>query len=206
MVKATTASGKAKQKAGTKRTSSAKGKETPQTAKVEPANKSTKATPVKKTARVTKKAKTARAGAKKTTTNGATKAKEVAKVTKAKTATKAKQSAASDLEPIVLDSRLLVQDVSELKTVLSPYCQGDATVVIDASAVESIDTAGLQLLVAFANAVLGQSREIEWLKPSPAIMEIAELVDLAGPLNLHAKPKKEVPKAEEKANDLLPVF
>ena len=61
---------------------------------------------------------------------------------------------------------------------------GASAVVVDASGVESIDTAALQLLVAFTNAIREQSRTIEWKEPSSEFRAMAELADLSRGLGI----------------------
>lgn len=86
--------------------------------------------------------------------------------------------------PIVLESRLGIQNVSALKTRLSSHCQQGMPAIIDASAVETVDTAALQLLVAFVNSLCSQAQTVEWRTPSSAFTEMAVLADLSGPLDL----------------------
>ena len=56
--------------------------------------------------------------------------------------------------------------------------------IVDASKVESIDTAALQLLVAFANSVRAQSRTVEWEEPSIVFREMTDLADLTQGLGI----------------------
>ena len=93
---------------------------------------------------------------------------------------------AAKLPPVIdLGSTQLIKDIEELTSSLQEGLDVEGAVVINATAIEAIDTASLQLLVAFANTLRKQSRVLEWLKPSDAFVEIAELVDLVQPLDLH---------------------
>jgi len=116
------------------------------------------------------------------------------KTTKASGTPPAKKKAGSNAEPgeapkgsrpIVLAARLTIQDIGVLKARLVEHCQLDEPAVVDASAVETVDTAALQLLVAFANSMYSRSQTIEWREPSAVFTEMAMLADLSKPLDLH---------------------
>ena len=77
-------------------------------------------------------------------------------------------------------------------------------VVIDAGYVESIDTAGLQLLAAFANSVRAQSRTVEWKNPTPEFCELADLLDLSE--SLGTANTAPAPAPADDFDDLCPVF
>lgn len=140
----------------------------------------------RKTAKATKKKATPKKRARKKVASGAKrvakpqKEKKVARENKpaAKSAT-SKKTAITGLDPVVLDNQPSIKNIAELKDQLTVAHNAEAAVVVDAGNVDSIDTAALQLLVAFANSVRKQSRTIEWRQPSSAFREMAELVDLS---------------------------
>lgn len=57
-------------------------------------------------------------------------------------------------------------------------------VIIDASRLASVDTAGLQLLLVLKHSLAAASRRIEWHMPSAELLEVARLVGLDAPLEL----------------------
>jgi len=101
---------------------------------------------------------------------------------------------------IVLASRTCIKSIAELRDELVAAYKMSTEIVIDASKVESVDTASLQLLVAFVNSVRGQSRAVRWNKPSGEFRDMAALVDLSACLDFgdHSIPKED--------DGLCPVF
>jgi len=81
--------------------------------------------------------------------------------------------------PVVLDSNPSIQNVEELRQQLVAVSDTISTVVVDASKVESIDTAALQLLAAFVKSVREQSRTVEWRELSDVFHDMADLADLS---------------------------
>ncbi len=55
---------------------------------------------------------------------------------------------------------------------------------IDAGGVESVDTAGLQILIATRAALVEAGGELRWERVSPALAEAARLAGAAGALGL----------------------
>jgi len=104
---------------------------------------------------------------------------------------------------IALDPRVVIGDVNTLKKKLSESGQDNRKVVIDASGVESVDTAALQLLTAYA----GACADLSWRKPSEVFRDKAELLGLSGALKL----EQEVGDDDDgdstgDDDDLCPVF
>ena len=98
---------------------------------------------------------------------------------------------------LALPARLGIKNVSEWKSELAGLLKADCSIKIDASAVESIDTAALQLLVAFVSQLKQQARALEWQQPTDAFLQHAHLIDVARHLGLEAR-------ADD--DDLCPVF
>ena len=99
-----------------------------------------------------------------------------------------KQSTREPARTLVLGGKLCIGEVGALKERLTAALEADGSIVIDASGVEAVDTAALQLLTAFANSARGQSRPLEWQNPSAALQESAVLLDLDGSLGLNTSP------------------
>ena len=112
----------------------------------------------------------------------------------------ARKTAATKPGLIVLVGSPGIKTVAELQDTLAKAHGGASAVVVDASVVESIDTAALQLLVAFTNSIREQSRTIEWKEPSSEFREMAELVDLSRGLGIDDS------VVAEEDDGLCPVF
>jgi len=121
-----------------------------------------------------------------------------------KKTTKKKASRKQAAVPVDLAIQPCIKDIDAIKNDLNSARASGAPIVIDASKVETIDTAILQLLVAFSNAVRERAVPIEWRDPSASFIAQADLCDLSSHLRLTS-----IPVAAELAadgNDLCPVF
>ena len=116
---------------------------------------------------------------------------------------KKKKSVGKRPGPLLLDKQLSVESVTALRVILAQYLQAGTRVVVDASAVESADTAALQLLVAFKNRIGEQSRELVWRNPSARFLSLARLVGLDTNLGIDAQPGSEPDNGDD---GLCPVF
>jgi len=87
---------------------------------------------------------------------------------------------------IALNSNCTVKDAVALKRSLMALKDAQDTVVIDASAVERVDTATLQLLCAFVRERVGSDREVLWRSPSAAVFEASRLLGVSELLCLPA--------------------
>ena len=86
----------------------------------------------------------------------------------------------SDETSLVLGSIITINDAQAMYTQLNSMLESKQDITIDASAVEMLDTAILQLLLAFVNKIRAQNREVVWIKPSE------EMINRATTLNLQA--------------------
>ncbi|MFL6550632.1 MAG: lipid asymmetry maintenance protein MlaB [Povalibacter sp.] len=77
---------------------------------------------------------------------------------------------------VSLASNCTVKDALALKHSLIALKDMQAGVVIDASAVERVDTATMQLLCAFVRERVGADREVTWHSPSAAVLEASKLL------------------------------
>ncbi len=101
-------------------------------------------------------------------------------------------------ETVVLDSHHDIKTIGALRERLDAAYAGDGDIVLDAAAVESVDTAALQLLLGFANSVRKQSRTIRWDRVSEALRELADRTDLVSALD--------IPDGPDRGDGLCPVF
>jgi ABC-type transporter Mla MlaB component len=79
---------------------------------------------------------------------------------------------------IALASNCTVKDAVVLKKTLVAVKDVAQTVIINASAVERVDTATLQLLCSFVRERVGNDREVTWREPSASIIQASKLLGL----------------------------
>jgi anti-anti-sigma regulatory factor len=89
-----------------------------------------------------------------------------------------------------LAAECTVADAGSLKSELAKLFD-EKVVVLDVSAVQRIDTAGLQVLTAFVLDRMVEDRDVEWRGNAPALTAAARLLGLTSLLRL--------PTAEEAA-------
>ncbi len=85
---------------------------------------------------------------------------------------------------VAMASNCTVKDAAAMKESLCAVADAAGAVVIDAGAVERIDTAVLQLLIAFVRERLGNDREVIWRTPSAALLDSARLLGICDLLTL----------------------
>jgi ABC-type transporter Mla MlaB component len=85
--------------------------------------------------------------------------------------------------PLRLGSTTL-RDVTTLQAELADRLDDSGTVQIDASAVQRIDTAALQLLAAFVRDLRADARLVEWTECSAALRRAAHSLGLTSALDL----------------------
>lgn len=95
------------------------------------------------------------------------------KVTK-KTAKKTIQKG----ETITLDSILVIDDAMQLHQKLVELVEKKSEVIINAKAVNMIDTAMLQLLTSFVMTLKKQNIKVSWKDPSEELINRATLLNL----------------------------
>ena len=109
-------------------------------------------------------------------------------VTRKRTSTKKATPASSVNNPVTthtltLDSVVVINDARSLYQTLAEI-ENDSDVTIDASAVEMIDTAVLQLLFAFTRKVQAGDHQISWKNPSDEFVFRADLLGLSHHLGI----------------------
>ena len=77
-----------------------------------------------------------------------------------------------------------VADASTLKAGLARLLDDSGVVTLDVSAVQRIDTAGLQVLATFVRERESRGRQVEWHGTAPALSAAAKLLGLSSLLKL----------------------
>lgn len=78
---------------------------------------------------------------------------------------------------VLLGSSCTIEDVAQLRDVLSGHLAANVPIIIDASRLDRIDTAGMQLLAAFSIDCLERGIAFAWTQ-RPAVLE--EAIHLLG--------------------------
>jgi ABC-type transporter Mla MlaB component len=82
-----------------------------------------------------------------------------------------------------------VADASSLKAGLAKLLDDTDIVTLDISAVQRIDTAGLQLIATFVREREARGRQVEWQGAAPVLATAAQLLGLDSLLKLPAPSK-----------------
>ena len=85
---------------------------------------------------------------------------------------------------LMLTAECTVAEADSLKAGLTRLVNEARTVTLDVSALQRIDTAGLQLLAAFVRDRRAIARAVEWRGRAPALDTAADLLGLRGMLQL----------------------
>ena len=96
-------------------------------------------------------------------------------------------SASTDAHRVVaLDAELRIGNASALQTMLCEALASGGEIVLDATAVQSADSAALQLLYAFVRDSKARGMRVSWLPAQPSLRRDAGLLDLDRPLGLNS--------------------
>ncbi len=79
---------------------------------------------------------------------------------------------------------LTIAGVGDLYAQLLIYLAEGKTVAFDCSKIERIDTASLQILLAYAKEAQTRAAPLSWLNPSDTFIQNAALLGLASQLNI----------------------
>jgi ABC-type transporter Mla MlaB component len=90
------------------------------------------------------------------------------------------------LTTLTLAAECMVSDAASLKERLAVLIGEPRPVTLDITALQRIDTAGLQLIVAFVRDRAGQGRTVEWQGSAPVLATAAQLLGLTSLLQLPA--------------------
>jgi len=93
---------------------------------------------------------------------------------------------ARDSAPLVLDAVITIAEAAALKDQLLAHINRNGEVTLDGTRVASVDTAGLQILLAFVRTLQGHGAVIRWTGVSPALFNTAQLLGLEGQIGLKA--------------------
>lgn len=85
-----------------------------------------------------------------------------------------------------LAAECLVSGASTLKESLAGLLDEPQPITLDITALQRIDTAGLQVLTAFIRERAGNGRTVEWRGTAPALTSAAQLLGLTSLLKLPA--------------------
>lgn len=85
---------------------------------------------------------------------------------------------------LVLQGVLGIATIGELHRRLQPLLEQNKEIQIDASAVAGVDTAVLQLLVAFVLATRANGLDVQWERPSQNLRQNVALLGLESSLGL----------------------
>jgi ABC-type transporter Mla MlaB component len=85
-----------------------------------------------------------------------------------------------------LSAECMVSEAAALKEHLTPLLEEQLPVKLDVSALQRIDTAGLQVLTAFVRERTSHGREVEWQGTAPVLVTAAQLLGLTSLLKLPA--------------------
>ncbi len=85
---------------------------------------------------------------------------------------------------MVLEEDISISQVTLLKEAWLPYLDNGKNLTIDASAVDDIDTAGLQLLLSFVKTVNEAGRSVNWQQPSETLMTAVKETSLKDALGV----------------------
>ena len=89
-----------------------------------------------------------------------------------------------------------VADASSLKAGLARLLEESGVVILDISAVQRIDTAGLQVIATFVRERESHGREVEWRGNAPALSAAAKLLGLSALLKLPTSAAQAVETAQ----------
>ena len=92
----------------------------------------------------------------------------------------------ADGAPIILDTIITIAEAAALKEQLLPHVNREGEISIDGSRVESVDTAALQVLLAFVRSARAHGAVIRWTGISGALLNTAQLLGVAKLISLQA--------------------
>ena len=96
--------------------------------------------------------------------------------------TRAGEDAAEDR--IILDPVITIAEAANLYNSLLPYTRNRSAISLDASQVQHVDLAGMQLLVVFVKSIKASDRKVTWTGISGVFRQSAELLGLSETLDL----------------------
>lgn len=101
---------------------------------------------------------------------------------------------------VVLTDKVTIESAAELAANLQGALVPDAAMTIDLSKVDTIDTAGFQVLIAAVNSSAAVGATIIWRGANGAVTELAKMADLFGVMKLDQQ------AAADEDDGLCPVY
>lgn len=145
----------------------------------------TKKKSVKKKVRVSAKKASSTVKKKKVTKKKALKVKDsLAKPAEKNRSTKPTTAKKESNLSLIFDSVLVINDAKSLMQKINQLVESNDDISIDASAVEMIDTAILQLLLAATIKIRSSNHKINWINPSDKFISNASLLGLTESLGI----------------------
>ena len=102
---------------------------------------------------------------------------------KKKQKTKAEVKSVSN-NKLILESSMVINNAAEFYKTLTEYTVNDQAVEIDASKVEIIDSAMLQLIFAFSLSLKEKGVKLSWYKPTESLLNKSSILGLSEQLGL----------------------
>jgi len=113
-----------------------------------------------------------------------TKKTKPAKSSAQKKSAKPKKTRKDSNKTLILNAVLVINNARPLSQEFSQLIKTNEDISIDASAVEMIDTAILQLLLATTIKIKSSNHKVNWIKPSEKFIASASLLGLSEPLGI----------------------
>jgi len=88
------------------------------------------------------------------------------------------------VKQIECGERMTIEQVESLYSQLENALQEQDQIELIADHVQQCDTASLQLILNLLRISKQQGHTVKWIKPSPAVINVAELLGLSEPLEL----------------------
>jgi|GEM_PF-6978124 len=85
-----------------------------------------------------------------------------------------------------LPSSLTIREVTELGEQVQAWLTGESPIRVQLSAIEHIDTAGVQMLMAFQRSAEGMGLVCEWVEPSEPVSRIVSQLGVTSMRFSHA--------------------
>ena len=89
-----------------------------------------------------------------------------------------------EAKQIECGERMTIEHVESLYSQLEAAAQENDYIELIADRVQQCDTASLQLILSLLRMSKEQGHTVKWVKPSPAILNVAQLLGLTEPLDL----------------------
>ncbi|WP_319557791.1 STAS domain-containing protein [Thiomicrorhabdus sp.] len=87
--------------------------------------------------------------------------------------------------PIVLNDSLTIHNIqAQFDELKQQFAEADSNLLLDASAVENIDTSGFQMLLALKRHAGNSGKQVKWQGVGENFLQLSEKLNLQKPLNL----------------------